>query len=268
MKKTSEPLSQGSPVNLRAEDGTLDRSSKAADPCRHAEHRQYTRRCLSCKDTDTQGCYRPAMADLLPAIDIKVSVEPSLFLERMIAIGRQTGRFTIEHVDDRAGGTRMEIANLRLSGDSPHEGHGFQLIARAEQPARIQVEMRAQHWSPEPPTRAVYEQSARDLVGDLLKGYNRSFGTRHRLRIGAREARPFKLSQRTKTLLDRFTTLANTRALHPFDWRRFYQLVREGRQEMPGHVLCEKLELAGFASEKARELAQLYARLWEFKRLR
>lgn len=121
--------------------------------------------------------------------------------------------------------------------------------------------MRAQRWSHEPPTRTVYEQSARDLVGELVKRYNRSFGTRHRLRIGTRETRPFKLSQRSKTLLDRFATLANTRDLHPFDWRRFYQHIREGRQEIPEHVLREQLERAGFAPDKADELAQLHAHL-------
>lgn len=208
------------------------------------------------------------MAEALPAIDIKLSVEPSLFLQRMIAIGRETGQFTTEHVDDRAGGTRLEVANFRLTRESPHEGHGFQLIAREDKADRVHVEMRAQRWSPEPPTCRVYEQSARDLVGALLKRYNRSFGTRHRLRIGARGARPFKLSQRSKTLLDRFATLANTRSLHPFDWRRFYELVREGRQEIPEHLLRAELERAGFAHEKACELAELYAHLWEFKRLR
>lgn len=207
------------------------------------------------------------MADLLPAIDIKISVEPSLFLQRMMAIGRQTGRFAIELVDDRAGGTRMEIANFRLTADGPHERHGFQLIAR-EDKVRIQVEMRAQRWSLEPPSRAVYERAARDLVGGMVKSYNRSSGTRHRLRIGAREAKPFKLSQRTNTLLGRFATLANTHSLHPFDWRRFFELVREGRQEIPGHILRERLERAGFTPERARELAQLYVHLWEFKRLR
>lgn len=208
------------------------------------------------------------MAEALPAIDIKVSVEPALFLERMIAIGRETEQFTIEHVDDWAGGMQMAVVDFRLRGKSPHAGHGFQLIAREETPDRIQVEMPAQRWSPEPPTRAVYEQSARELVGGLVRRYNGSFGTRHRLRIGAREARPFRLSPRSETLLDRFVTLANTHSLHPFDWRRFYALVREGRQEIPGHVLRERFERAGFAAETARELAQLYAHLWEFKRLR
>lgn len=72
-----------------------------------------------------RGCYCLAMAEALPAIDIRVSVEPSVFLERMIAIGREAGRFTIEYVDDRAAGMRMEVVNFRFNGGSPHREHGF-----------------------------------------------------------------------------------------------------------------------------------------------
>ncbi len=50
----------------------------------------------------------------------------------MIALGEQSGRFTIEHIDDRAGGTRLEVANFRFLNESPHEQHGFQLMARRE----------------------------------------------------------------------------------------------------------------------------------------
>lgn len=208
------------------------------------------------------------MADSLPAIDIKVSVEPTLFLARVRAIGEDSARFRIEHVDDRAGGTRLEVLNFRLIGESLHEDHGFQLIAREEKAGRIQVEMRARRWTPDPPTRAVYEQSARDLFQPLLRAYNRSFGTRHRLRIDAREEKPFRMSRIAQTLLSRFTTLANIRSLHPYDWQRFYLLVREARQEIPGPILRARLEEAGFRPDKASELAQLYTHLWEFKRLR
>lgn len=208
------------------------------------------------------------MPQPLPAIDIKISAEPSLFLERMIAIGERSGQFTIEHVDDRDSVTQMEVANFRFTGKSPYGDHGFQLIARDKDAGRIQVEMRARRWSPEPPTTAIYVQAARDLVGPLLTRYNRAQGTRHRLRIGARERKPFKSSPRTETLLHRFTTLANTRGLHALDWKRFYLLVSEGRQEVPAHYLQEKFEQAGFTPEKASELAELYAHLWAFKRLR
>ena len=208
------------------------------------------------------------MADSLPAIDIKISVEPSLFLERMRAIGTDSGRFIIEHVGDMAGGTRLEVLNFRLTEKSVHDEHGFQLIARDEKTDRIQVELRARRWSREPPTRAVYEQAARDLVQPLLRIYNRSFRTRHRLRKGAREQRSYTMSDITETLLARFTTLANTHSLHPYDWRRFYLLVREARQEVPDHIMRQRLEDAGFTPDKARDLAQLYVHLWSFKRLR
>lgn len=207
------------------------------------------------------------MPEPLPAIDIKISVAPTLFFERMIALGEEAGHFTIKHVDDRAGGAHMKVANFRFTGDCPHDELGFQLITREKSVGRIQVEMRALRWSPEPPTRAVYVQSAHDLVRPLLSRYNRAHGTRHRLRIGAR-AKPFKFSPLTATLLHRFTVLANTRSLHALDWGRFYRLVSKGRQEVPEQSLREKLEEAGFTSEKALELAQLYAHLWAFKRLR
>ena len=44
--------------------------------------------------------------------------------------------------------------------------------------------------------------------------------------------------------------------------------MREARQQIPEHILCGRLEQAGFTQDKARDLAQLYAHLWEFKRVR
>lgn len=44
------------------------------------------------------------------------------------------------------------------------------------------------------------------------------------------------ISDRTRTLLDCFTILANISSLHPRDWRRLYVLLRERRQQTP--VAC------------------------------
>lgn len=206
------------------------------------------------------------MSELLPGIDIAISVESSLFLERMIELGEQSGRFIVEHVVNTLGGRRMGVVNFRLQEYSPHEGHGFQLIARGEAPKRIQVEVRAQRWSVEPPTREIYVGAARELAGEVLRRYNRTFGTRYRLRIGVREGRPFKISDRTETLLHRFTVLANTSSLHSFDWERFYELVRAGRQQIPEHLLRSKLQDAGFSPARADHLSEIYQHLWEFKR--
>lgn len=206
------------------------------------------------------------MPDLFPDIDIAIKVEPALFLERMMMLGERAARFTIEHHVDTLGGHRIDVVNFRLQEESVHEGHGFQLIARDENPKRVAVEIRAQRWQPDPPTRAVYEQSARDLLAPLLREYNRAYGTRHRLRIRSASGKGFRMSDRTRTLLGRFTILANTASLHPLDWRRFYQLVREGRQQIPGHILQEHLEKANFPLETARQLTDLYYHLTEYKR--
>lgn len=184
-----------------------------------------------------------------------------------MALGERSARFTIEHVVDTLGGRRMDVVNFRLHDDCVHEGHGFQLIVRDETPKRVAVEMRAQRWQPDPPTRAVYEQAARDLLAPSLRDYNRAYGTRHRLRIRSASGKGFRMSDRTRTVLERFTILANKSALHPLDWQRFYVLAREARQQIPGHVLRRELERSRFTPESANKLAELYHHLAEYKRL-
>lgn len=207
------------------------------------------------------------MANLLPATDIAVPIEPSVFLEKMAEIGRESSRFDVEDKRDSAGGPDLEIINFRFREDNPHEGLGFQLIARQNVPNRVSVEVRARRWSPDPPTRLVYCEAAKFLVGEMIKVYNKTHKTRLRLRIDTIGRHNFKMTKRTTTLLDRFTVLANTSSLHPLDWQRFYALVKEGRQEIPEHVIRSKLLESGFTREKVEYLSDLYQRLWEFKRI-
>lgn len=208
------------------------------------------------------------MTETLPDIDIAVSVLPSQFLERMASLGEQSDLFCVERHSISLGKRQTDIVNFRSCVPSPHEGDGFQLIARDDRPGCVAVEMRAKHWSPDPPTKDVYVEAARNLAGHLLKQYNRSQGTRHRLRIAPCTGPSFRMTERTATLLSRFTALANVRALHFYDWQRFYALIRQGRQELPGHVFCRLLVEAGFAADRASQLAEIYAHLWAFKRLR
>ncbi len=214
-----------------------------------------------------QTMLRNDMPELLPAIDIAVPIKPSVFLEKMAEIGRASERFDVEDMRDSAGGPNLEIINFRSKEESPHEGFGFQLIARQAIPDRVSVEIRASHWSPDPPTRLVYSEAARLLTGEMLKIYNRTYQTRLRLRIVSSRRNRFKMTERTAALLNRFTVLANTSSLHPLDWQRYYGLVREGRQEMPGGDLRAALSKAGFSGEKVEYLSELYEHLWAFKRL-
>lgn len=207
------------------------------------------------------------MAELLPEIDIAVSVEPTQFLERMAGLGEKSGKFRVERHSILPGKYSTDIVNFRLIIESIHDGHGFQLIAYGDRSGRVNVEMRAAQWTPDPPTKAVYIDSARALAGTLLTQYNREFGARYRLRIGARQSKAFEMSERTTKLLERFAILANTSSLHIYDWQHFYTLVREGRQEIPDHLLRSYLVEAGFPVQRASELTEIYRHLWAFKKL-
>jgi hypothetical protein len=206
--------------------------------------------------------------EILPDIDIAVGVPPSQFLERMASLGELSGLFNVERHCMSLGERKTDIVNFRSHTPNSHKGDGFQLIAYDDRPRRVGVEMRAKKWSPNPPNREVYVEAAQALAGTLLKQYNRSHGTRHRLRIVRRTRPTFLMTERTATLLHRFTVLANVRALHYYDWQRFYALIREGRQELPEHIFRLLLVEAGFPSDRAGQLAEIYAHLWAFKRIR
>lgn len=206
------------------------------------------------------------MAELLPSIDISVSIEPREFLERMAVIGEQTRQFTVERHYDAIKNGKLDIVNFRYLGSSPHTEVGGQLIGRDDIPDRVLVEMRAHWWDPDPPTHASYCAAASELMLPLLKIYNRTYDTRYRFRIRNADLKGTKLTSRTKILFERFAVLANTASLHPLDWGRFYAFVREGRQELPGYELRVMLIARGFSGEKAEHLSEVYVHLWNFKR--
>jgi hypothetical protein len=183
----------------------------------------------------------------------------------MADIGRASGRFDIELHQDTEG---LQGVNFRLLEAHEHQGLGFQLISERADLPRIEVELRALRWSPEPPTTDSYTTAARAMVSPMLAAYNRIHSTRYRLRIQKGTRRAFRLSARTAFLIDRFATLANTTSLHPRDWERFYQLVYMSRQKIPETHLRSMLVRNGFSPEKAERLTDLYTHLWAFKRLR
>lgn len=204
----------------------------------------------------------------LPDIDIAVAGEPGTFLNQMADIGRASGRFDVDHCHDALGTVGFDAVNFRLREEGVHRELGFQLLAHPDTPGRVAVEVRAQRWDPDPPTYGVYCEAVRQLAGALLTTLNRSQSTRYRLRIEQWGSAQFKLSPRSKALFDRFALLANPSSLHPLHWKRFYELVREGRQAMPEAELRDLLHEKGFSKTAAQELAELYGHLWAFKRFR
>lgn len=200
----------------------------------------------------------------LPNIDIAVSGERSVFLERMAELAEASG-FAVERRSLSAGGAEWVAINVRASDGGELEGLGFQVISRSDVPGRVLIEVRAARWGGGHPTRQAYVEAARALVGPLLRAYNRGAGTRHRLRI-ARDRGAYRISPKTAELIDRFGVLANTSSLHPLDWERFYAIVRESRQQVPDGVLRARLEPHGFRLETIDRLVELYGHLWAYKR--
>ena len=114
-----------------------------------------------------------------------------------------------------------------------------------------------------------YVAEARTLIGPLLSVYNREVGTRHRLTIPAKRKLEPKLPPQSAKLFKRFTALANKSGLHPLDWRRFYEFVRDSRMRrpLPDEDMARLLIKEGFPEQYACDIAAVYSHLWEFKQL-
>jgi hypothetical protein len=115
---------------------------------------------------------------------------------------------------------------------------------------------------------AVYCAAARELTGPVLSEYNRANASRYRLRIGKAPRNQPKLTPKTEALLQRFALSANKVSLHPLDWKRFYALVRDGRQQLTEERMRQLLIDSGFAPAKAEHLADVHDHLWALKRVR
>lgn len=185
----------------------------------------------------------------------------------MSTYGEGTGRLAIERHFDALGNTGFHIINFKDKNPLPETDIGGQLIAHPERPNRIAIEMRASHWSPDPPTRANYIAAARALFFPLLQTYNRQFGTRYRMRV-SKAPRSFRLPPQAEMLFSRFCIAANTSGLHELDWQRFYNFIRHSRAKVPEGTIRHLLMQAGFSDHYAERLADIYTHLWAFKQSR
>ncbi len=201
---------------------------------------------------------------ILPDIDFAIALEPKTFLQDMARIGRETGVFDVEEHFDAVGQEGFHVVNFHHLKPTSHRGLGAQLISRADVTGRIIVEMRAERWQPDPPSREVYCEATRALIWPLMASYSKARGVRLRLRIEKRYKGVIPTA-RTEKLFQRFAILANKSSLHPRDWQRFYELVAVGRQEIPIGGLRSKLQSNGFSQERAEYLADIYDHLWRYK---
>ena len=203
----------------------------------------------------------------LPAIDIAISHPSREFLEAIAEIAEASDEFRVERHRDALGEPGSDVVNFRYLRRSPHVDVGGQLISRAGS-KRVSVEMRASRWMPDPPTRDIYCAVAKELIGPLLTAYNRARKTRYRLRIEkAAHAEP-TLPPEAAKLFSTFATLANTSSLHPVDWQRFYEFVRNSRTEISEEDMTALLVKSGVDAPYAEHISGIYRHLWTFKRTR
>lgn len=210
------------------------------------------------------------MHDFLPPIHINVNGPLTEFLEEMAEIARKSGQFDVEIEHDALGIDGLSVTNFRVLKSKHHKGLGGQLIIQPDAKKEVAVEIRADRWSPQdPPAYETYVAEAKALIGPLLSEYNRSKGKRYRITIPAKEKLEPKLPPQSQRLFKRFTNLANRTGLHPLDWQRFYEFVRDSRMRKPlsEEDMAFLLKKEGFPEQHAREIAEIYSHLRNFKQL-
>lgn len=205
--------------------------------------------------------------ELLPDIYIAVPGDPRAVLEEIARLAEADVLLTVEQHFDALGDVGWHVVSIHSSRPSEHQGLGGQMISRPDLPSRIEVEMRAFRWAPDPPTRDAYVSAARALFVPLLRAYNRAYRSRHRLCVELARKPGARVPPATQALLDRFAILANLDSLHPLDWGRFYRFVKESKRELPMEAVRVLLIERGFARDRAHVLAELYRHLWAYKRL-
>jgi hypothetical protein len=209
---------------------------------------------------ETRSC------DSFPSISINARPDPYAFIQRMAQLASIGAGFVVESHSDHIGGDELNILNLYIAEDGDGAKSGVQLIATNRE-QKIQVESYLNRSPGTSHTRHSYVEFTRRSLCPLLKQYNKIFGTYHRLVCKKPSKQPL-LTPHSELLFNRFSTLANTRSLHPLDWERYYLFIRNSRVEAPHGALQSLLIKKGFSINMARMLSDTYHHLWAFKKLR
>jgi hypothetical protein len=206
------------------------------------------------------------MRDRLPPIRINAAA-PHGVVEKLTKIAGESGSFNVVYHRDSPGNGDITVS-LRFTRPSLHRDLGVHLVTRADK-GKIAVEIRASEWAPDSfPSYETYSAAAVELVGPLLKAYNKAEGTRHRMTIISREKLEPKLPPWTGKLFRHFIDHANIPNLHHNDWRRFYEFVRASSPMLSADDVTFLLAKEGFPERAAIEISTVYSHLRDFMRPR
>ncbi len=202
---------------------------------------------------------------MLPDIHIEVSEKPEFFLQRILEIAAGGNICSAQWCNEPYIETGARSLHLRLLSPSQHAEAQAKLLIRPSAVTQIQVELYAEEWAPDPPTRQTYCELAVLMLKPLVDADNHSTGFSYKLKIQPKPRSRPPFSSSVAERFERFATLANKASLHPLDWERFYDFVRLSRKEVPEGTVQRMLINNGFSADRADRIANIYHHLMVFK---
>ncbi|UCH62263.1 MAG: hypothetical protein JSU77_10710 [Fidelibacterota bacterium] len=201
------------------------------------------------------------MKDRLPLMSIKIDTTPEEFLRRIEAMARQIGEFVVESERDLAGDGEVNALRLKPILVTHHRELTGRIIIIPASHDRVNVEVNAARWHPDPPTFRAYVTAAREIFKPLLHQYNLKFHSNRKLQIQSQAATEPRLPAIASQVFNRFVDRANKSALRNRDWQRFYHFI--------WHCAAYNINLnrddvhrllvnAGFTIEHAADLADIF----------
>ena len=200
--------------------------------------------------------------EILPEIKINIRVKPLEFLSEMMTIAEESGSYSTEILSD---GFSLDVYSFTPKYDCHINELFGQLIYEYQSENKIRVEMRAPIWNSEHPTKKEYIESAHLVFDQLLKNYNKKYGTRCRLVVIIHK--PFKLPPKANSAFKKFKSVANQKSLHPLDWDNLYFFIRTckaTRVRFSKEEMWGLLSSAGFEKDKAEEIAEIAYHLFQY----
>lgn len=198
---------------------------------------------------------------MLPDISVRVDIPPHEFLKRLEPIARRLEDADVRKGCDTVGFEGWGSLIIDPRSPSPHKKLSCMVYAKPDSDDRVFIDLIADRWTPDLPTYDTYVDAARSVFKPLVKVYNKEYQSRLRLSIQPNTVKKFMLPQKTAQRLQSFIVLANTSALHPLDWNRFYEFIAFCHAH---HVKLSKDRLhrllfeGGFDEEKAEHLSDIY----------
>jgi hypothetical protein len=199
---------------------------------------------------------------MLPNISIIADVVPKQFLNRLEQLAKHfSSNVEIERNSDLPGFDGWDALILTPKNSPIHKDLCSVVFYNTEAGNRIVIEMTAKQWEPDPPTFEAYVNAARSLFDPLIKAYNKRYYAKRRLLIQTNIVKKRVLPPKTTKRFTSFILCANKEALHPFDWKRFYQFINHChiyRVKLSESSLKRLLIERGFNTEKAEYLSDIY----------